>query len=72
MVPGLRERIVSDVSRLVPSALKIEVHASPYRLHMAYIGACTMASTGAFDRQCVTYAQWRTSPEECYKSWHVS
>ncbi|XP_022669655.1 uncharacterized protein LOC111253835 isoform X2 [Varroa destructor] len=72
LLSGLRERIIADVSRLVPSALKVEVHASPYRLHMAYIGACTMASTGAFDRQCITYSQWRSGPDDCYKSWHVS
>ncbi|MFH4974826.1 hypothetical protein AB6A40_001535 [Gnathostoma spinigerum] len=54
LLPGLAERLEMEISSLVSPALHTEVHISPWRYHVAYLGAQVVASSNAFDQTCVT------------------
>lgn len=71
LLPGLPQRLQSELDALTPDSLQPKVHASPYRVHMAFLGASTMASTSAFDEVCVTLREWKQKGPACLARWHL-
>lgn len=49
----------------------LQVHASAYRYHMSYIGACQIALEEKFDEICITKEMWRKEGNTCVKKWHI-
>ncbi|XP_064487159.1 uncharacterized protein LOC135399259 isoform X2 [Ornithodoros turicata] len=71
LLPGLPQRLESELDALLPSSVSPKVHASPYREHMAFLGASTMASTSAFDEVCISRQEWRQRGTACLSKWHL-
>uniref|UniRef100_A0A1S4M122 Actin, putative n=1 Tax=Ixodes scapularis TaxID=6945 RepID=A0A1S4M122_IXOSC len=71
LLPGFAERLQAELDTLTPDTVTPKVHASPYREHMAFLGASTMASTSAFDGVCVTLREWQQQGPACLAKWHL-
>ncbi|CAN7941758.1 unnamed protein product, partial [Ixodes hexagonus] len=71
LLPGFAERLQAELDLLTPDTVTPKVHASPYREHMAFLGASTMASTSAFDGVCVTLREWQQQGPACLAKWHL-
>ncbi len=67
LMPGLRERLETELTRLTPVAPR--VHASPYRYHAAYLGAAAHALSEAFSRTKVTREDWRAAGARLDRYW---
>ncbi|XP_071784513.1 uncharacterized protein [Asterias amurensis] len=59
MLPGLAERLRSELCRMLPKSSPVKVHASPERYHSAYYGATVLANLAAFDNMCITKEEWK-------------
>ena len=68
LIPGFRERLELEVERLNPS-IKPIVHASPYRYHAAYIGACVNAASSAFNQTKITRNDFVDAGRRLNKLW---
>ncbi|XP_077496015.1 uncharacterized protein LOC144106925 isoform X4 [Amblyomma americanum] len=71
LLPGLPQRLQTELDALTPESLQPKVHASPYRAHMAFLGASTMASTSAFEEVCVTPREWKQKGPASLSRWHL-
>ncbi|XP_076304014.1 uncharacterized protein LOC143222053 isoform X3 [Tachypleus tridentatus] len=71
LLPGFAERLEREVNNLTPSAIVPKVHASPYRYHMAYLGACQLAASDGFEEACASADEWSEKGSECLKRWHL-
>ncbi|XP_041348280.1 uncharacterized protein LOC121367897 isoform X2 [Gigantopelta aegis] len=69
MLPGFRERLQSELVKLAPPNVPIEVHAAPQRYHAAYIGACSVAGMDVFQQMCISRETWRTEGINSFKKW---
>lgn len=45
------------------------MHASPYRYHAAYIGACVLANSPGVDRMKITKSEWQTNGAKALTKW---
>lgn len=59
LIPGFRKRLELEIEKLTP--VKPRVHASPYRYHAAYLGACVHALGDAFRETRITRTEWTQS-----------
>ncbi|GFY56859.1 actin [Trichonephila inaurata madagascariensis] len=71
LLPGFVERLENEVDKLTPNTITPKVHASSYRYHMSYIGACQIALEEKFDEVCITKQMWRKEGNTCVKKWHI-
>ncbi|CAL1276370.1 unnamed protein product [Larinioides sclopetarius] len=71
LLPGFVERLENEVDKLTPNTVTPKVHASAYRYHMSYIGACQIALEEKFDEVCITKQMWRKEGNTCVKKWHI-
>lgn len=71
LLPGLPQRLQTELDALTPESLQPKVHASPYRIHMAFLGASTMASTSAFEEVCVKPREWKQKGPASLSRWHL-
>lgn len=71
LLPGFAERLENEVDKLTPNTITPKVHASPYRYHMSYIGACQIALGDKFDEICLTKQIWKKEGNTCVKKWHI-
>ncbi|XP_054721979.1 uncharacterized protein LOC129231640 [Uloborus diversus] len=71
LLPGFVERLEAEVDKLTPDTIVPKVHASPYRCHMSYIGACQIALGDKFDDICITKQMWKKEGNTCVKKWHI-
>lgn len=70
VLPGFPERLQIELDHLTPPAIFPKVHASPYRAHAAYLGACILASSSGFHQAKVTRDDWIANGSSCLKKWH--
>uniref|UniRef100_A0A914V687 PH domain-containing protein n=1 Tax=Plectus sambesii TaxID=2011161 RepID=A0A914V687_9BILA len=54
LLPGLAERIETELSALVAPSIHVQVHISPWRYNAAYLGAQILASSAQFDQTAIT------------------
>lgn len=59
MLKGFPERLQKELSKLVPSAVVVQVHAAPNRYHSSFIGASVLALMTAFEDGCITSSEWQ-------------
>ncbi|XP_067128833.1 uncharacterized protein [Centruroides vittatus] len=71
LLNGFAERLQAEVDKLTPPTVTPKVHTSPYRYHMAYLGACQLAASKEFDQVCVTPQEWKQQGNACLKKWHL-
>lgn len=67
LLPNFKERLEAELSKLTPPNVAVQVHASPYRYHASYVGACALANMEAFHKSCVTAEEWKNSSGGCLK-----
>ena len=67
MIPGFKERLEVEVEKLTPA--KPRVHASPYRYHAAYLGACVHAGSDAYEKTKIRRKDWPTDGLRPEKLW---
>lgn len=67
MMPGFKERLEAEVEKLTPA--KPRVHASPYRYHAAYLGACVHAGSEAYEQTKIKRRDWPTEGQKQEKMW---
>ncbi len=67
MIPGFKERLEVEVEKLTPA--KPRVHASPYRYHAAYLGACVHAGGEAYEKTKIKRKDWATEGQKQEKMW---
>jgi len=48
---------------------KCKVHASPYRYHAAYIGACVLSNSATYDKSRLSREEWRKNGAESVRKW---
>ncbi|KAG8195652.1 hypothetical protein JTE90_004987 [Oedothorax gibbosus] len=71
LLPGLVERLQTEVDKLTPKTITPKVHASEYRYHMSYIGGCLIALEENFDEICITKDTLKKEGITCLKKWHT-
>ena len=54
MFPGIAERLLKEISSLVPKKKKINVVAHPARLYSVWIGASILAQMATYEKLWVT------------------
>ncbi|XP_072026090.1 uncharacterized protein [Amphiura filiformis] len=59
LLPGMAERLRSELVRMLPKSCPVKVHAAPERYHAAYYGASVLAPLSAFDNMCITKDEWK-------------
>ncbi|MCL4141281.1 UNVERIFIED_CONTAM: hypothetical protein GTU68_036182 [Idotea baltica] len=69
-MPGLVDRLTVELDNLTPPAIRPKVHASPYRYHAAYIGACVLAESPAFAQSKITKEEWTKQGNSALRKWH--
>jgi len=52
LLPGLAERLESELLKVAPPSIFVQVHGSPYRYNAAYLGAQVIATSHQFDQCC--------------------
>ena len=60
-LPGLKERLESELSSFSPHGITIQVHRSDSCHHAAYIGASVLAMLSSFEMNLITQEEWATS-----------
>nr|XP_042911412.1 actin [Parasteatoda tepidariorum] len=71
LLPGFVERLEREIDKITPKTITPKVHASPYRYHMSYIGACQIALEQKFENLCLTKKIWKKEGNSCVKMWHT-
>uniref|UniRef100_T1ILG7 PH domain-containing protein n=1 Tax=Strigamia maritima TaxID=126957 RepID=T1ILG7_STRMM len=71
LLPGFLSRLESEVNNLTPPSLVPKVHASPYRYHSAYLGACILASSPSFQEAKISYDDWKQNGAQSLRKWHL-
>lgn len=56
MIPGFNHRLEMELEKLLP--VRPRVHASPYRYHAAFLGACHHATTAEYQRAKIKRQDW--------------
>lgn len=69
LLPNFPERLESELNRLTPSHLVPKVHASPYRYHAAYLGACVLSNSPTYDQSKIARDDWRTGGADAVRKW---
>ncbi|KFD58945.1 hypothetical protein M513_00108 [Trichuris suis] len=54
LFPGLPERLESELRRMVPPSVEVNVHAAPWRYHASFLGAKIVADTNLTQRILIT------------------
>uniref|UniRef100_A0A5S6R445 Actin n=1 Tax=Trichuris muris TaxID=70415 RepID=A0A5S6R445_TRIMR len=54
LLPGLPERLESELRRLVPTSVDVKVHAAPWRYHASFLGAKILADTNLTQKILIT------------------
>ncbi|KAK4319682.1 hypothetical protein Pmani_009416 [Petrolisthes manimaculis] len=70
-MPGLVDRLTTELDNLTPPAIRPKVHASPYRYHAAYIGACVLAESPAFAQSRITREDWNKYGNAALRKWSL-
>ncbi|XP_042211572.1 uncharacterized protein LOC121858983 [Homarus americanus] len=68
-LPGLVDRLTTEIDNLTPPAIRPKVHASPYRYHAAYIGACVLAESPAFAQSRISREDWNKHGNAALRKW---
>lgn len=69
LISGFKERLEVEVEKLTPA--KPRVHASPYRYHAAYLGACLHATSAEYKSVRITQNDWITRGNKIEKLWNM-
>ncbi|KAI6181302.1 hypothetical protein M3Y98_00814600 [Aphelenchoides besseyi] len=51
LLPGLAERLETELGKVAPASIFVQVHGSPWRYHAGYLGAQVLANSHSFN-QC--------------------
>lgn len=54
MIPGLAERLETEISKIAPQTIFVQVHGSPWRYHASYLGSQVIANSFQFENCCAT------------------
>jgi len=71
LLPNFPERLQAEVDRLTPPHLVPKVHASPYRYHASYIGACLLGASPAFDQSKIRLNEWKANGLNSVRKWKL-
>jgi len=52
LIPGLAERLETELCKIAPSSIFVQVQGSPWRYHAAYLGAQVIANSHQFEQCC--------------------
>ncbi|KAJ1521565.1 hypothetical protein ONE63_003221 [Megalurothrips usitatus] len=69
MLPGFPERLREELAALLPPAAQPKVHASPYRYHAAYLGACVLANSSGVQEMCLTKDEYNRDGGKLLRPW---
>ncbi|XP_055958179.1 uncharacterized protein LOC126827515 [Patella vulgata] len=69
MLPGFADRFRTELTKLAPPGVPIEVHASQNRYHAAYIGACSVAGMAEFEMMCISREEWMKEGKKSFRKW---
>ena len=67
LLPGLPERLKTELVTLAPTGSTVEVHASENRQHAAFLGAVVLAGLSSFPESVVTQEEWSTKGIDALK-----
>ncbi|XP_076064584.1 uncharacterized protein LOC143038846 [Oratosquilla oratoria] len=70
-LPGLAERLTTELDNLTPPAIRPKVHCSPHRYHAAYLGACVLAESNAFQQSKITREEWNKYGNASIRKWSL-
>jgi len=70
-LPGLTERLTTELDNLTPPAIRPKVHASPYSYHAAYLGGCVLAESPAFIQSRITREDWSKHGNMALRKWSL-
>ncbi|XP_046406076.1 uncharacterized protein LOC124171003 isoform X2 [Ischnura elegans] len=71
MIPGFASRLLLEIDKLTPPSITPKVHASPYRYHAAYIGACVLAISDQVSELTVRRQEWMKSGADLLRKWNI-
>lgn len=69
MLPGFADRLREELAALLPPAAQPKVHASPYRYHAAYLGACVLANSSGVQEMCLTKEEYSRDGGKLLRPW---
>jgi len=71
LLPNFPKRLEAEVDRLTPSHLVPKVHASPYRYHASYIGACVLSDSSTYDQSKIRLQEWTANGVDAVRKWKL-
>ncbi|CAL4061323.1 unnamed protein product [Meganyctiphanes norvegica] len=70
-LPGLTDRLTTELDNLTPPAIRPKVHSSPYSYHAAYLGGCVLAESPAFVQSRITREDWNKHGNMALRKWSL-
>jgi actin-related protein len=67
LIPGFKHRLEAELTKFL--SVRPRVHASPYRYHAAFLGACSHATSPAYAGTRVTREQWLAGKADVVSAW---
>ena len=67
LLPGFKQRLQQELNKILP--IPPQVHASSYRYHAAFLGACAHALSPEYQQQKVTKTDWNSERIMLSKYW---
>ena len=67
LIPGFKHRLEAELAKLL--SVRPRVHASPYRYHAAFLGACAHATSPAYASSRITREQWIAGKADVVNAW---
>jgi actin-related protein len=67
LIPGFKHRLEAELSKLL--SVRPRVHASPYRYHAAFLGACAHAISPAYVSSRISREQWVAGKADVVNAW---
>ncbi|CAJ0573764.1 unnamed protein product, partial [Mesorhabditis spiculigera] len=53
LLPGLAEKVETELETVLPNTINAQVHISPWRYHAAFLGAQVVAAAASFEDSCI-------------------
>ena len=71
LTPKVTRCLTSIKAKMNDSWNTHQVHASPYRYHASYIGACALSNSSSFDQSKITREEWSASGDKTVIKWKI-
>ena len=70
-IPGVRERLETELKLLLPPTLTVKVNCSEYSYHSAYLGAFKFIQQPEYEKLLITRDEWNKENVNSLRKWRM-